>query len=156
MDEDDTAMPMSTERKQQRRLMGTLVASPFYGKDEKNVETCFFTFPDLSVRTPGTYSLKFNLVVLDVMKMCKAGSIAPVMATVTSEAFNVYNAKEFGGMRPSTALTKSLKAQGCLIPVKKGNSKTTVRDDDDDDDVDDDDGDDDTSKPAKQNKRAKK
>jgi len=142
--------------------MGTNISSPFIGKDERNQETTFFTFPDLSVRTPGTYSLKFNLIVMDSINMCKPGYKAPVLATVMSHPFFVYNAKDFGGMRPSTALTKSLKAQGCLIPVKKGNSKPSSRaardddDEEDDDDDDADDGDDDMTKPAKQNKKTRR
>lgn len=40
-----------------------------------------------------------------------------------TEPFHVYNAKDFLGMRASTALTKKLKNQGCLISVKKGYSK---------------------------------
>lgn len=156
--DDASAMPITTERRQQRRLMGTNIASPFFGKDENNLETCFFTFPDLSVRTPGTFSLKFSLVVLDPMKMCN-GYSAPVKATVMSNPFNVFNAKDFGGMRASTNLTKALKAQGCLIPVKKGNPKSNnARDDDDDEDDDEDDNSDgdcnDKGKaPAKRAKR---
>ncbi|KAG9241814.1 velvet factor-domain-containing protein [Calycina marina] len=129
MDEDDSAMPINLERRQQRRLMGTNIASPFYGKDENNVDKCFFTFPDLSVRTPGAYSLRFMLVVLDCRMMCTHGYKAPVVATVNSNPFNVFNAKDFRGMRASTTLTKALKAQGCLIPVKKGNSRTKTNDD---------------------------
>ena len=143
--------------------MGTNIASPFYGKDEHNVEKCFFTFPDLSVRTPGTYSLRFTLVVLDYRKMGTKGCKAPVVATVKSNPFQVFNAKDFRGMRASTTLTKSLKAQGCLIPVKKGNSRAKPSGDDDDDDgnemdVDDDEEEEDDDKPANANrgKRAKR
>ncbi|KUJ19052.1 uncharacterized protein LY89DRAFT_667059 [Mollisia scopiformis] len=120
--QDDTAMPGTTEKRQQRRLMGTLVASPFVGNDEHGVEGCFFTFPDLSVRTPGTYSLKFSLINLDPTRMMP-GSREPVKSIVWSSVFHVYNAKEFQGMRASTELTKTLKHQGCLISVKKGNNK---------------------------------
>jgi hypothetical protein len=163
LDEDDSSMPITTERRQQRRLMGTNIASPFYGKDENNIERCFFTFPDLSVRTPGTYSLRFTLVVLDCENMTTLGYKAPVVAMIKSNPFQVFNAKDFRGMRASTALTKSLKAQGCLIPVKKGNSKANSsrardeeedEDDNIDDDVNDDDMDDDMDdeRPAKKAK----
>lgn len=148
-------MPGTTDKRQQRRLMGTLVSSPFVGKDEFNVEGCFFTFPDLSVRTPGTYSLKFSFIVLDVHNM-RSGSKAPIKATVKSEPFNVFNAKDFGGMRASTELTKRLKHQGCLISVKKGNAKSNnARDEDEDEDMEDEDEQDDMTKPpaAKRNKR---
>ena len=137
-DTDDSAMPGSSDKRQQRRLMGTLVSSPFVGLDEHDVEGCFFTFPDLSVRTPGTYCLKFSLVILDPGNM-GPGSKVPIRTTVKSNIFNVYNAKDFGGMRPSTELTKRLKHQGCLIQVKKGNAKTNgshPRDEDEDEDDD--------------------
>jgi len=164
MDEDDGAMPVSTERKQQRRLMGTNIASPFYGKDENNVDRCFFTFPDLSVRTPGIYSLRFTLVVMDCTKMHTRGFKAPVTAMVKCKSFQVFNAKDFRGMRASTALTKSLKAQGCLIPVKKGNSRANTgrsghNDDDDEEGNDEDDGDEgdeDEDGPPNRGKRAKR
>lgn len=120
--------------------MGTLVSSPFVGKDEHDVEGCFFPFPDLSVRTPGTYSLRFSLMIIDPQRM-RMGHSVPVSWVAYSDPFQVYNAKDFGGMRASTELTKKLKHQGCLISVKKGNAKSSLRDDDDDDDDDDDEGD---------------
>lgn len=152
---DATAMPHSAERKQQRRLMGGNVSTPFRGKNEFDEDTVYFTFPDLSVRTPGTYSLKFDLVVLDLMKMSKKGYAATVKSTVVTDPFHVYNAKDFGGMRPSTELTKNLKSQGCLIPVKKGNSKTR-RDGSNDDDMGDDDDDDDVGRPNSKGKKRTK
>lgn len=131
--------------------MGTLVSSPFIGKDEHNVEGCFFTFPDLSVRTPGKYSLRFALVSLDPSRM-RPGISEPVRSTIISSDFQVFNAKDFGGMRASTALTKKLKEQGCLISVKKGNSKNNRDDDDDEEDEDDDEGD----SSMKRGKRSKR
>ncbi|KAH7348773.1 velvet factor-domain-containing protein [Rhexocercosporidium sp. MPI-PUGE-AT-0058] len=150
---DATAMPGTTDKRQQRRLMGTLVSSPFVGKDEHGVEGCFFTFPDLSVRTPGKYSLKFSLVRLDPTRMCP-GNSEPVRSTIISSDFQVFNAKDFGGMRASTALTKTLKHQGCLISVKKGNSKNNRDDDDDDEDENNDDDEGDSS--TKRGKRPKR
>ncbi|KAK4239865.1 velvet factor-domain-containing protein [Achaetomium macrosporum] len=127
---------MPEDFRQQRRLMGTLVASPFVGLDEKGEEGCFFCFPDLSCRTPGTFRLKFALVVLDPARMC-TGDRSAIVATAMSDAFQVYNAKDFPGMRASTALTKRLKEQGCLISIKKGNEKREVgggKGDDEDED----------------------
>ena len=147
---DATAMPETADKRQQRRLMGTLVSSPFVGRDEHDVEGCFFTFPDLSVRTPGTYSLRFSLVILDPMRM-GIGDKVPISFLAFSQSFHVYNAKDFGGMRASTELTKRLKHQGCLISVKKGNAKSSGGGhDDEDEDEEDDDGD---ENPAKRPKR---
>jgi hypothetical protein len=154
-DRDDTAMPGTTDKRQQRRLMGTLVASPFVGNDEHDVEGCFFCFPDLSVRTPGVYSLKFSLVTLDPAKMGPGFSM-PVRSTAKSATFHVYNAKDFGGMRASTELTKRLKYQGCLISVKKGNAKSNGKNGRDDDDDEDDDDDDDELEEGPKRKAAKR
>jgi len=125
-DTDHTAMDEIGDRRQQRRLMGTLVASPFVGRDENNIEGCFFCFPDLSCRTTGKYRLKFVLVVLDPFRM-RPGERAPFQATIITEVFQVYAAKDFPGMRSSTELTKRLKEQGCLISVKKGIEKIGER-----------------------------
>lgn len=158
---DDTAMPGTTDKRQQRRLMGTLVSSPFVGLDEHGVEGCFFTFPDLSVRTPGTYSLRFSLMILNPKDM-RAGSKVGISSQAFSQSFHVFNAKDFGGMLPSTELTKRLKHQGCLISVKKGNAKASGggKHAEDDDDLDDDEDEDDDlgnggkgKKPAKRLKR---
>ncbi|KAI1500479.1 velvet factor-domain-containing protein [Biscogniauxia marginata] len=135
-DQDCSAMP--EDYRQQRRLMGTIVSSPFVGKDEKDEEGCFFCFPDLSCRTPGSFRLKFSLVMLDPRST--PGSKTPVCAVAMSDVFTVYNAKDFPGMQASTALTKRLKEQGCLISIKKGNEKTRARDDSDEDEDEDEDG----------------
>lgn len=113
---------MPEDFRQQRRLMGTLVASPFVGQDEHGCEGCFFCFPDLSCRTPGVFRLKFALVVLDPARM-HSGDRSAIVATAMSDPFQVFNAKDFPGMQASTPLTKRLKEQGCLISIKKGNEK---------------------------------
>ncbi|KAM7192691.1 Velvet factor domain containing protein [Naviculisporaceae sp. PSN 640] len=147
---------MPEDFRQQRRLMGTLVASPFVGQDEDGEEGCFFCFPDLSCRTPGTFRLKFALVILDPTKM-HHGDRSAIVATAMSEPFQVYNAKDFPGMKASTPLTKRLKEQGCLISIKKGNEKTSSahgRGGDDDDDDDDDDDGESKSRTRKRQKRS--
>ncbi|CAK7263407.1 hypothetical protein SEPCBS119000_000468 [Sporothrix epigloea] len=120
-EQDTSTMP--EDYRQQRRLMGTLVSSPFVGQDENGKMGCFFCFPDLSCRTPGSFRLKFSLVVLKLPGM-RAGGSSPILATTMSSVFTVYSAKDFPGMQASTSLTKRLKKQGCLISVKKGNDKT--------------------------------
>jgi len=131
---DNSAMP--EDYRQQRRLMGTLVASPFVGQDENGEEGCFFCFPDLSCRTPGSFRLKFSLVVIDPMAGLLPGKKFPIKAKAMSDVFTVYNAKDFPGMQASTPLTKRLKEQGCLISIKKGNEKSSTsnaRDESDED-----------------------
>ena len=130
-EQDSSAMP--EDYRQQRRLMGTLVASPFVGVDENGEEGCFFCFPDLSCRTPGSFRLKFALVIIDPMARMQSGKKFPVVAQALSDVFTVYNAKDFPGMQASTPLTKRLKEQGCLISIKKGNEKAHARDESEDD-----------------------
>ncbi|KAK0711496.1 velvet factor-domain-containing protein [Lasiosphaeris hirsuta] len=142
---------MPEDFRQQRRLMGTLVASPFVGVDENSEEGCFFCFPDLSCRTPGSFRLKFALVVLDPTRMI-AGDRSAIVATAMSEPFQVYNAKDFPGMKASTPLTKRLKEQGCLISIKKGNDGKTGTPHGRDDSGDEDDEEEDT-KPRSRKKQ---
>ncbi|KAI1346876.1 hypothetical protein F5Y01DRAFT_261556 [Xylaria sp. FL0043] len=123
-DQDLSSMP--EDYRTQRRLMGTVVSSPFAGNDENDEYGCFFCFPDLSCRTPGSFRLQFSFMVLDPLS--SPGHRTPVAAIVMSDVFTVYNAKDFPGMKASTALTKRLKEQGCLISIKKGNDRTRARD----------------------------
>ncbi|KAF3906544.1 hypothetical protein ABW20_dc0107672 [Dactylellina cionopaga] len=120
---DETALEQQDKRLT-RRLMGTLVSSPFVGVDENGEDGSFFCFPDLSCRTHGKFRLKFVLMCLDPIGG-QQSSFTPVTTEVMSDVFTVYTAKEFPGMRPSTGLTKALKRQGCAISVKKGNEKAT-------------------------------
>ena len=122
---EETAL-VQPDRRTTRRLMGQLVASPSVAKDEHDVEGCFFCFPDLSCRTHGMYRLRFVLMRLDPMNL-HVGGFSPILNEVLSDVFTVYTAKDFPGMRPSSALTRALKLQGCNIQVKKGNEKALAR-----------------------------
>ena len=136
---DDTTNGARGSGSGQRRLMGTLVSSPFVGKDENGVEGCFFCFPDLSCRTTGRYRLKFNMVSIDPQKMMR-GDRRPFEASIISGVVIVYAAKDFPGMSSSSKLTRRLKEQGCLISVKKGiervgeKSRKNTKDEEEDDD----------------------
>ncbi|KAL4728563.1 hypothetical protein ACLX1H_005314 [Fusarium chlamydosporum] len=132
---------MPEEYRQQRRLMGSLVAAPFVGKDEHGEDGSFFCFPDLSCRTPGSFRLRFSMVKLDPAR-AKELKRFPDLAEAQSEVFTVYTAKDFPGMQASTKLTKRLKEQGCIISIKKGNDRSkNARGHDDSSDGDQDDGD---------------
>ncbi|MCJ1413568.1 hypothetical protein MMC19_007689 [Ptychographa xylographoides] len=118
--------PNNTDR-QSRRLMGTLVANPFIGNDpevpasakESERLGCFFVFHDLSCRQNGLYRLRFTLVSVNVDSLVTGGRM-PTMATIDSDIFEVFSAKDFPGMRASSLLTRSLKSQGANVQVKKG------------------------------------
>ena len=111
-----------------RRLMGTLVASPFIGTDPEapapaveyaNLAT-FFIFPDLSCRQNGLYRLRFTLMKVAIGPNLVEGTPGSLCGDIESEVFEVFSAKDFPGMRASTLLTRELKRQGAGVSVKKG------------------------------------
>ena len=107
--------------------MGTLVTSPFVGtdpeapqsSDENARPACFFIFPDLSCRQNGLYRLRFTLMKVSMPNMSEDGQ-GSIAGSVDSDTFEVFSAKDFPGMRPSTMLTRKLKEQGATVQVKKG------------------------------------
>lgn len=116
------ASHMPSEYRYQRRLTGSLVGTPFYGKDENGQFGCFFPFSDLSVRTLGKYRLKFNLIMLDT-SLPGQNTHFPILTEIFSDVFDVYTAKEFPGINESSKLVRTLREQGCIIAIKKGNDK---------------------------------
>ena len=108
--------------------MGTLVATPFIGIDpdapisdvENTRVASFFVFHDLSCRQNGLYKLRFTLMHVNV-ELAVVGGRGDVVNSIESDVFEVFSAKDFPGMRASTALTRDLKRQGANIQVKKGN-----------------------------------
>ena len=133
---DVTAITDPSTHRTTRRLMGTLVASPFVGSDPDSRSSsaiagsdtnnhnqpisCFFIFPDLSCRTPGPYRLNFTLMRLG-SEITLLGGRTQIVSSVTTEVFQVFSAKDFPGMRASTGLTRGLKKLGAGVSVKKGN-----------------------------------
>lgn len=113
---------IDNEYPSRRRMMGTLISSPFVGNDEHGIEGCFFCFPDISCRTPGAFRLQFTLMMLDPPRAATVRHF-PTIAEVQTEVFNVYSAKEFPGMVASSELAKRLREQGCIISIKKGNDR---------------------------------
>lgn len=111
--------PVSVGMDSTLRLTGTLVASPYQAIDEHGVAGTFFVFPDLSCRTPGCYRLCFKLLRIDMHNMRQA-AVHSFVASIVTDVFEVYSAREFPGMKPSSALLKILKQQGMNVSVKKG------------------------------------
>ncbi|KAH7302953.1 velvet factor [Stachybotrys elegans] len=97
--------------------MGSVTATPSVVKDGNGKEGCFFIFNDLSCHTTGSYRLMFWVVMISHgAEGASSGSEKrrPFLATVKSDIFNVYNAKEFPGVSELSALALSIKAQGCI------------------------------------------
>jgi Velvet factor len=59
---------------------------------------------------------------------------APVLATVYSDAFQVYSAKKFPGVIESTPLSKCFAGQGIKIPIRKEGTKANNQAEYDNDD----------------------
>lgn len=146
--EDETEVP-PTEKGMPttRRLMGTLVASPYQAKDEHGIPGTFFVFPDLSCRSPGKYRLRFKLLRVDPTMMTP-GAVHGSVAAIETDIFSVFTAKDFPGMRASSPLLKALRRQGLNVGVKKGSEarkgrakakKESGSEDEDDDHSDNDD-----------------
>ncbi|KZT01840.1 uncharacterized protein LAESUDRAFT_739035 [Laetiporus sulphureus 93-53] len=97
-----------------RCTTGSVVSSLYHLKDTEagGADAGFFVFPDLSVRTEGSYRLKLSLfeVVGSSVYHCKSIFSAP---------FYVYTAKKFPGMEESTPLSCSLADQGIKIRIRK-------------------------------------
>lgn len=100
-------------------MMGTLVVSPFQGKDEYGIAGTFFIFSDLSCRFPGRYILKYELLRINLQSF-QPGTVHGTVATIRSEPFITYPAKDFPGMKASTALLRALRRQGLNVGIKKG------------------------------------
>ncbi|KAK0389519.1 hypothetical protein NLU13_3094 [Sarocladium strictum] len=135
------AMNMEQDGLRSKRMMGENTVVPFVGTDEHGQVGCFFSFNDLSCRTPGDYRLSFSVSALPTLEESRAGVRYPRMTDIMSDVFKAYNAKLFPGMTESSALARALKEQGCNISVRKGNEKTknsrgrnAARDDEDEED----------------------
>lgn len=115
-------------RRMSRGLTGSIMVSPFVGVDPaapaSKIEHarlgCFFIFPDLSCRQAGHYRLRFQLVQQRLEGLVPSGD-SPILGVIESEIFEVFTAKDFPGMTPSTDLMMNLKSQGASVSVRRGN-----------------------------------
>lgn len=102
-------------------MMGASAASPFHGKDEFHHAGTFFVFSDLSCRSTGRFRLNFTLLRIDTTKL-QPGAKHLMVASIDSDIFTSYTAKDFPGMQASTPLLIKLKDQGLNVGIKKGSS----------------------------------
>jgi len=104
-----------------RNLIGNVVVNATKLKDHNKEEGLWFVFQDLSVRTEGSFRLKFSFV--DIGDPENPGCVnqgnALILATCFSEMFQVYSAKKFPGVIESTPLSKAFASQGIKIPIRK-------------------------------------
>ncbi|CAI2169579.1 18987_t:CDS:2 [Funneliformis geosporum] len=98
-----------------RNLMGHCTSSAYVLTDDLGQQGIYFIFQDLSVRTEGSFTLKFSFCDVKGL-LTRRGSVA---AEVYSGPFKVYTAKKFPGMTESTELSKAFAKQGIKIPIRK-------------------------------------
>ncbi|KAI1315284.1 hypothetical protein EDD11_001016 [Mortierella claussenii] len=103
-----------------RILMGSLVVSPILLNNPEGVPGWYFSFPDLSIRTEGIYTLKFSLMRFGSFDFMSSenGHASMLVAEEVSEPFTVFSAKKFPGMTESTELSKAFAKQGLKIPIR--------------------------------------
>ncbi|KAF9364476.1 hypothetical protein BGX34_001405 [Mortierella sp. NVP85] len=103
-----------------RILMGSLVVSPVLLNNVEGVPGWYFSFPDLSIRTEGVYTLKFSLMRFGSFDFSDSedGHASTIIAEEVSEPFTVFSAKKFPGMTESTELSKTFAKQGLKIPIR--------------------------------------
>ncbi|KYK55939.1 VelB [Drechmeria coniospora] len=121
-----------------RNLIGSLAASAFRLSDTSDHIGVWFVLQDLSVRTEGTFRLRFSFVNVGARGGARReGNTtkintgrAPILASCFSDTFNVYSAKKFPGVCESTPLSKTFATQGIKIPIRKDANAKGGDDDD--------------------------
>jgi hypothetical protein len=117
-----------------RNLIGTTTSTAFRLTDENGQTGLWFIFQDLSIRTEGTFRLRFDM--FDLMpdfpfsappqEGPKAAN-PPRVANVHSRPFKVWSAKKFPGVIETTQLSRAFAEQGIKIPVRKNEEKKRKR-----------------------------
>ncbi|KAJ3276929.1 hypothetical protein HK104_003577, partial [Borealophlyctis nickersoniae] len=93
-------------------MVGTLVSPCHVLTDVDGVKGMFFTFTELSIRTPGRFRLKFS-----VYEITKPTSTA--LSTAITNVITVYTPKSFPGMTvEATPLAKCLARQGVKLHIR--------------------------------------
>ncbi|RKP39595.1 velvet factor, partial [Dimargaris cristalligena] len=102
-----------------RNLIGSPATSACKLYDTDGKLGIFFIFQDLSIRTEGTFTLKFSFVDIGTSQHQLNSGKDCVRFQVFSDPFTVYSAKKFPGMIESTPLSKCFVKQGIKISVRK-------------------------------------
>ncbi|KAJ2720270.1 hypothetical protein GGI07_004708 [Coemansia sp. Benny D115] len=113
----------------EQMVLGSLASSAHHVRGLDDKRGCFFCFPDIRVRYPGRFRLRFTLIKLHTAEAESSEPIS-VLKHAFSDPFIVYTAKDFPGVDESTALSKKLNLQGVGIPIRnKGRLKNEEDDD---------------------------
>ncbi|KAJ1663875.1 hypothetical protein EV178_004617 [Coemansia sp. RSA 1646] len=115
--DDAVAQQFQEPAEPEEAVMGMLVSAPFHLRDLDDQLGCYYCFPDIRVRHPGKYSLRFSLM---RMPSTEPATTEPenILEYVFSTAFTVYTLKDFPGVDESTPLSKKFALQGVGIPIR--------------------------------------
>ncbi|KAI0078738.1 hypothetical protein K474DRAFT_801423 [Panus rudis PR-1116 ss-1] len=113
---DQIAAATSEDSNRTAALYGTLVAhgTPV---DHEGRQVVMFVFPDLSVRTVGTYRLRYRA--FHIQSGSGVNDSTPVIAECMGGPFTVYSTKGFPGLQPSTDLSKRLSMIGVKVATRE-------------------------------------
>ncbi|KAJ4983843.1 developmental regulator VelB [Stagonosporopsis vannaccii] len=111
-----------------RNLIGQASVNAFKLNDPEGKPGFWFVLQDLSVRTEGTFRLKFMIFNVgsgeNANSILAHGEKTPMLASCFSDPFTVYSAKKFPGVIESTTLSKCFAQQGIKIPIRKDGPRT--------------------------------
>ncbi|KAJ1896105.1 hypothetical protein LPJ66_004191, partial [Kickxella alabastrina] len=92
-------------------MAGSMVSPLHTLRDASSMQGAYFVFSDLSVRTEGSFRLRFDLFEME-------GEMVHQRASIISDIFSVYSPKRFPGMMESTRLSKLFAEQGLRIRIR--------------------------------------
>jgi hypothetical protein len=120
-------LPQNNQSTYSRNLIGSTVVNAARLRDTQEQLGIWFVFQDLSIRSEGTFHLKFSFIDLtdhnDPTGASVTQSRAPILSTVMSQSLEVYSAKKFPGVIDSTELNKTFAAQGMKIPIRSNKER---------------------------------
>ncbi|KAI0766089.1 velvet factor-domain-containing protein [Trametes elegans] len=99
--------------------------------DHKGKKSAICVFSDLSVKSVGTFILRFRM--FNVFSHRAAPPHQPALAECYGGAFRVHTTKDFPGLRPSTELTKLLSMYGLRVRLRENERKRRRKCDEDGD-----------------------
>ncbi|KAF2754822.1 hypothetical protein EJ05DRAFT_479234 [Pseudovirgaria hyperparasitica] len=112
-------------------LLGTIVSSINRLKDNRDNESAFFVFADMSVRKQGRFRLLFS-----VFETKPHEGTTIFVKNVVSNTFKVVASKDYSGLEESTAMSRTFADQGVKLRLRKetrgSTSRKRERDDGDD------------------------
>ncbi|CAO3700062.1 unnamed protein product [Rhizopus stolonifer] len=104
-----------------KNLVGSSAVSANKLYDLNDKLGIFFIFHDISLRTEGTFLLKFSLVDVGLPHAHKVNTneLSQVIQIVYSAPLEVFTAKKYPGVVEATPLSMCFAQQGIKIPVRK-------------------------------------